>query len=899
MHSDLNSETFAGLDHKQVLENQQKFGFNYISNFQKKSNFFKVFLSQFRDLINLLMVFILILSLSVRIYEIFKLGTDFSTQNVLLKIIEPFIIFFILVTNGIIGTWQYFKSEKAVSDLQNLNRFLVTVKRANRVLKIDAKELTVGDLVLLKPGDVVPADGILLAGNELQVSEATLTGESNPVSKQIVKKNQNIDKKNWLFSSTIILQGTGIIEIKKIGNETEIGKVNRLIQTKKPPLSPMQMQLNKLGKIFTYGGIFLFILVFLIQLFYFDFSNAVFDDYNKALIIAISLAVAAVPEGLITFSTIILALNVKKITKYHLIVKNLTSIETLGKVSVICCDKTGTITENNMKVTASDNFSAKPEIDVLKNVIFCCETEFRSNDLQRKQVGNPTELAILKYAAINFNLYKDQILAQENIKIIKVFPFDSNKKRMSVLIRKNSKYFWLVKGSFIILQKLVQNNSEILQNSYQKMALEGLRVIAFAVREMPANFVFDPLESEKFYDIDLECHFIFGIQDPPRQEVAHLVSETKKAGIKTIMITGDTKNTAIAVAKKVGIYQRNDGVLTGDELENYSDEKLTEKLSKVTVFAQTKPEHKQKIVTLLQKKQEVVLMTGDGINDAPSLKIADVGCAMGKTGTDVSKKVANMILLNENFKTIVKGIERGRSVYDKIKKVIQNLLFSSLAELVAILLGIIIFPIIAKIYNLDSQKIYFMSASQLLIINLLTHGFPAIALGITESRQNFLNYLPVAKNESIFAKKMGKNLLFQGFLVGILSLFIYGLFFMFLIREKNMPIEKIVKICSSVSFFTMGISAPLNSLNLIENKSIFAFSWKHNKWVYISVLFSIFMVAFFTFTPKLNQVFQLENFFEIKVPSYFLFLVFCFCFVIIFVCEIQKIWDDKKIRKLE
>lgn len=882
----LNTNIEKGLNNDEVKKRQEIFGKNELA-IKKKKNPFLIYLSQFKDLLVIILLCATLLSYIISIIQAFQVKWQYSTE-LLISFIEPSIILFVVLTNSLIGAIQEIKSEQAIEGLKKLNPLYSKVKRNGNLISILSSEITIGDIVFLEAGDIVPADGTLLNSYNLKVIESSLTGESEPIEKDYkFPKNDNLsisERKYALFSSSIISLGTATLLVEKIGENTELGKISRLVKQEKEALTPLQIKINKLGKIFGFSGIALFLLSMLIQIIYHalakqSFANPIF--WSTIFINGISLAVAAIPEGLVAFSSIILAIGIQKMAKYNAIVKSLMAVESLGSCSIICSDKTGTLTQNKMTIVntyipnSKYSFSSITKENKYLNLIeygsLCLEANLIKENNVYKEVGDPTEIAFL-YALENMSQTKSKKELEQKYPRLFSLPFDSDRKLMSSINKINDETIVIVKGApDILINKCINLSSKEtneLKSKIQEWSNNSYRVLMIATKKIALSNLDElkTLTNNELYNLvenKLDFIGLVAMIDPPRETSKESIKLCLNAGIKPIMITGDNINTAIAIAKELGIYREGDLAIDGTKLKELSDEELFKNIEKYSVYARAIPEDKIRIVHAWQKKNQVVAMTGDGVNDAPALKAAEIGCAMGITGTEAAKEASDMILADDNFSTVVKAVENGRSIYQKIKNVIQNLLITSIAEIILVFFGLIIFKLIFKqeiisnIKNDPNFDLYILSATQLLWINLFTHGFPAIALGLQESKENYMNDKPIPKNESIFAKGMGINTLWQGILMGILSLIGYYLGAKLAIKQGMT--QKFVEYGSTAAFLILGICATFNAINLMSKKPLILqnplFYWK----VYLSVFISLFFLFIVSFIKKINSAFKITS----------------------------------------
>ena len=781
VEKELQTNIKEGLTEEQVKANYEKYGMNELKQKKKKSLFVK-FLEQFKDFMIIVLIIAAIVSGAVGIAK----GEGIT---------DTIIILIVVVLNAIIGVVQESKAEKSLEALQKLSAHASKVVRNGKVAVVQSRELVPGDVVVLDTGDYVPADLRIVESANLKSQEASLTGESVPVDKNTEtiddEKVSLGDRTNMLFSSSLITYGRGKGIVVETGMNTEVGKIAKIISDTEGTETPLQTKLNKLGKTLGIAALAICIVIFIIGIAY---GKDVIDMFMTA----VSLAVAAIPEGLAAVSTIVLAIGVQRMVKKNAIIKKLPAVETLGSATVICSDKTGTLTQNKMTVQkvfvnnevveAKDIKDISNELDRLMQVCTLCnDTKIGA---ERELTGDPTETALIDLGfKINFDV--KEVL---ELKRVKEIPFDSERKLMTTVNKVGEKYFVYTKGG--IDELLARCNSYIVNgeiktdldkykaeiNKYNvDMAKDALRVLAMAYKEMDH----EPTDEEmKNIENDLIFVGMVGMIDPPREEVKVAVEKCKTAGIKTVMITGDHKITAVAIAKALGILENEDEAITGSELEEMSDEDLTKNIRKYSVYARVSPEHKVRIVKAWQANGEIVAMTGDGVNDAPALKTADIGCAMGIVGTDVSKEAADVILTDDNFATIVSSVEEGRRIYDNILKAIQFLLSSNVGEIIVLFLAILITPWLGSTFNIDIGLIEVLLPIHILWINLVTDSLPALALAVDPAEDDVMKRKP-KKQKGIFTKGMSFRVVYQGVMIGLLTLaaFIIGI----ATPEENLP----------------------------------------------------------------------------------------------------------------
>ena len=864
-----------GLSNEQVNENRQKYGTNELQTKKKKSTFVK-FLEQFKDFMIIVLIIAAIISGVVGYIE----GEGIT---------DSIIILIVVILNAVIGVIQENKAEKSLEALQKLSAHVSKVIRNGKMEVIPAKELVPGDIVVLDTGDYVPADLRIIEAVNLKSQEASLTGESVPVEKSadtIEQEEVDLgDRENMLFSSSLITYGRGKGIVVETGMNTEVGKIAGIINSAEETQTPLQEKLNKLGKTLGIAALVICAIIFVIGLLY-------GKDPIEMFMTAVSLAVAVIPEGLAAVSTIVLAIGVQRMVKRHAIVKKLPAVETLGSTTVICSDKTGTLTQNKMTVEKIfyngkllNTEDIKQNIDThLEKLVYismlCNDTKISANN---ELTGDPTETALVD---MGFNLQFEKNIYDKNPRI-KEIPFDSDRKLMTTVNKINDKYVVLTKGGVDeLLAKCnkylyngeerndLENYKKVITKNNEDMAKDALRVLSMAYKEIDH----EPTD-EEMKDIEQDLIYVgmVGMIDPPRLEVKDAVDKCKKAGIKTVMITGDHKITAIAIAKSLGILQSEEEALTGAELEKMSDEDLTKNIRKYSVYARVSPEHKVRIVKAWQANGEIVAMTGDGVNDAPALKTADIGCAMGIVGTDVSKEAADVILTDDNFATIVSSVEEGRRIYDNILKAIQFLLSSNVGEVITLFVAILITPLLGNLFGIDINLIVPLLPIHILWINLVTDSLPALALAVDPPQKDVMDRKP-NKNKSVFTKGMIWRIVYQGILIGVITIvaFIVGL----ATPDENLPViegltnEEIkVEIGQTMAFCVLAFSQLVHVFNVRDNKtSIFKTGIFSNKQLILAVLASAALMLGILLIPALRHVFSIPvlpvgNILEIVVLS--------------------------------
>lgn len=807
---ELGADKNNGLTSQEALNRLNKYGKNKISSKKKKSLIHQIF-SQLKDVMIYILIAAAIISAS--------LG----------EISDALIILLVVLINAIIGIVQESKAEKALEALKELSTPKALVKRDGELKEILSEEVVLGDIVILDAGRYVPGDLRLIETANLKIEESAFTGESIPAEKDslfLSKKDVPIgDRKNMAFMSTLTTYGRGTGVVVGTGMNTEIGKIAKMIENEKNEATPLQKKLSELGKILGILAISICLLIFTVS--FFQGRNLL-----EMLLTSISLAVAAIPEGLPAIVAIVLALGVQRMVKKNAIIRKLPAVETLGSVSIICSDKTGTLTQNKMTIKNlyvndsffnDENFQSKSkESKLLINCMTLCNDATYS---EKNQTGDPTEIGLLEYS-FKLNIFKEDL--ENKYKRIDEIPFDSHRKLMTTVNIINDKTRVFTKGaldSILPICNKIQIDGKLLEftNEYKNKILENsnimsdkaLRVLAFAYKDISKdNIILNSLEN------DLIFIGMIGMIDPPRLEVKDSITLCKRAGITPIMITGDHKNTAFAIAHELKIAEDISQSLTGKEIDKINQETFNKEIIKYRVFARVSPEHKVKIVKAFKSHGNIVSMTGDGVNDAPSLKAADIGVAMGITGTDVSKGAADMILTDDNFKTIVSAIEEGRKIYLNIKKSIVFLLSCNLGEIITL------FTAILLNWNSPLQPIH------ILWINLITDSFPALALGVDETKENVMDKPPRNPKESIFTKVDKFQLVINGLLIGGITLFAFKL-------GERLYKDSLLH-AQTMTFLVLSISQLFLSLSIRSNKkSAFSLGLFSNKYLVYSIILGI------------------------------------------------------------
>ncbi len=874
---ELETDVAKGLRSAVLSEKYEKFGYNELKAKKKKSTLTK-FLEQFKDFMIIILIIAAIVSGIIGIQE----GEGIT---------DTIIILIVVVINAIIGVVQENKAEKSLEALQKMSSHVAKVMRDGTLSVIASKDLVPGDIVILETGDFIPADLRIIEAINLKSQESAMTGESVPVDKSEDTIDGEVelgDRKNILFSSSLITYGRGKGIVVETGMNTEVGKIAKMIDETNESQTPLQIKLNNLGKTLGIVALLLCGIIFVVGLLY-------GKEPIHMFMTAVSLAVAAIPEGLAAVSTIVLAIGVQRMVKKNAIIKKLPAVETLGCASVICSDKTGTLTQNKMTVKKIFVNSRLQNIDEIKDTsdeldklvkagMLCNDTKIAEDG---KLTGDPTETALVD---MGFVLgYEGHIL--ENFPREFEIPFDSDRKLMTTVHKmEDGKYIVYTKGGVDELLKCCNKYSEngaiksdledyqsLILSTNKSMAEKALRVLAFGYK-----IINHSLSKE---DIDhLESDLIYvgmcGMIDPPREEVKEAVRKCVSAGIKTVMITGDHKITATAIAKELGILKEESEAITGSDLEKMSDEELKNKVRNISVYARVSPEHKVRIVKAWQANGEVVSMTGDGVNDAPALKNADIGCAMGMVGTDVSKEAADVILTDDNFSTIVSAVEEGRRIYDNILKAITFLLSSNIGEIVVLFLAILLTPILAKVFHItDISGLEPLLPMHILWINLVTDSLPALALSVDPADENSMRRKPIKNSKGIFSKAMTWRILYQGVWIGLITLiaFILGLS-----SEGNSEYK--IRVGQTMAFSVLALSELVHVFNIRNNQeSIFKGNPFNNSKLILAIGVSALLMLVVLFTPVLRELFDLAI-----LPMDKLIETICLIFSPLLVVEIFK-----------
>lgn len=812
--SDLKS-SYDGLSSEEAKIRLKEYGYNEITK-NKKNNKFILFLSQFKDIMLLILFIAAAISFWLKEYS------------------DTIVIIGVLLLNAVLGFIQEFKAEKALEALKKMSLPKVKVIRDNYLQEIQSSELVIGDIIFLEDGDIVSADGRIIDSSNLKIDESSLTGESLPIEKDNLEINNIVsisDQKNMVFLGSSVVSGNGKAIVTSTGMNTELGKIASKLNNTKTETTPLQKRLANLSKWLT-----LIVVIIAISI----FAIGVFQgrDIFEMILIAVSIAVAAIPEGLPAVVTIVLAISVIKMSKKNTIIRKLSSVETLGCTQVICSDKTGTLTKNKMsvqKIYLNNKIYYSQELIPSENnpaFLNCLALCNNVKEVNNQLKGDPTEIALVEYAysQINKKSFIDYIKINE-------IPFDSTRKMMSVVYQINNKKFCYTKGALDYLldkcnYKIENGSISVLSHIDKKrilaimeeMGKDALRVIGIAYKNVTYN--------QKNIEKDLIFAGMVGMIDPPKDGVKEAIEKCKQAGITTIMITGDHLYTASAIAKELNIINDNSEIMTGLELDSLSQDDLEKVINKYHVFCRVTPEHKVRIVEAFQKRGKIVAMSGDGVNDAPSLKQANIGISMGLNGTEVAKNASDMVLSDDNFTTIVLAVEEGRKIYENISKSISYLLSSNLGEIITLF--------VATLFNFK-----ILLPIHILWMNLVTDSLPALALGLDENDDDVMKEKPRNANAGFFSGHRGLNILYQGVLQGLITLlsFFIGLYYFNL------------EIAETMSFTTIVFVQLFHSLNMRSSRHSI-FSKTHNNYLLGAIILGILCQVGIIYIPLLAQIFK-------------------------------------------
>lgn len=843
LETDLKSGLSTGEGKRRLSEH----GKNILKE-KKRKNIFVKFLGQFNDF----MIIILLAAAAISFFTSVMQGDA--------DITEPIIILSIVVLNALLGVIQEHRAEKSLDALKKLSSPHACVLRDGNEIIINAENVVPGDILILSAGDLVAADCRLVSSNNLTIDESSLTGESVHAEKDadmILEEFAPLgDRKNLIFSSTYVTSGKGVAIVTGTGMNTEVGRIADMLLTNEAEQTPLQKKLAATGKGLGIAALVICLVIFFAGLFR---HMPPFDMFMTA----VSLAVAAIPEGLPAIVTIMLAIGVMRMSKHHAIIRNLPSVETLGSTSVICSDKTGTLTQN--KMTVSDIYTSDEKM-LFRLCALCCDGS--STHL------NPTENALLT-AAKKHGF--DKSVLDKKYRRIDEIPFDSTRKRMTTMHRDIKGFKTIIKGApeFILpLCTNIYNGEKVIPLSSQNkrkiisentnMTSKGLRVIAICYRD---DYMKNPINESNMTFLGL-----VGIEDPPREEAAFAVKQCKNAGIRPVMITGDHAGTALSIAKRLGIADDDAQVMTGEALEKISDTELASVIHKYSVFARVTPSHKVKIVKALKSNGEVVAMTGDGVNDAPALSAADIGCSMGITGTDVAQSASDMILTDDNFSTIVYAVREGRSIFANIKKAVQFLLSSNIGEILTVFAGIM--------FSSTSP----LTAIQLLWVNLVTDSLPALALALDTPEKDIMDKKPRSPKKGLFADGLWISIILEGLMIGGLALLAFSI-------GKNIFGD--ITIGRTMAFAVLSISQLIHAFNMRSEHSVFKAGLFKNPYLILSLIVGLILEISVISIPKLAVIFGVT---PLSIVSFG--VVASLSIMPLIIVELQKlvcalIWDKK------
>lgn len=828
-----------GLTEAEVKARQEKYGPNVLES-KKHTTLLQKFIAQFKDLmIVILMVAALVAMLAG-------------------EVSDALIIFLVVILNAVFGVFQEAKAENAIDALQEMTTPYSRVKRNGVVMQVKSDEIVPGDIVLLEAGDIVPADMRILESSSLKIEEAALTGESVPVDKEssvLTEKEPPLgEQSNLCFMNTSVTYGTAEAVVFATGMQTQVGHIATMLDEVDNSVTPLQKNITHLSKVLT-----VLILIIAVVIFVFGVMTGR-ESVLDMLLTAISLAVAAIPEGLPAIVTITLALGTQTMAKRKALVRKLPAVETLGTTEIIASDKTGTLTQNKMTVeqlytdhnlVAADSFKVSPEKRLAQIMILANDSQETPDGL----VGDPTETALIQYY---LDRQMDVKQVQNDFPRINSIPFDSERKMMSVIVSHAGQRYLMTKGAVDeILQRTtkIEDNGEVrpitqadkdkILNTNQELALEALRVLGFAYKPLTEAESNVEATSDNFEN-DLIFAGMIGMIDPQRPEVKDAVAEAKSAGIRPLMITGDHKDTARAIAIRLGIIQPDDesGVITGRDLDAMSDEELKQNVAKYSVYARVAPEHKVRIVKAWQAHGKIVAMTGDGVNDAPALKTADIGVGMGITGTEVSKNASDIVLADDNFATIILAVREGRKVFANIQKAIQYLLSANLGE-------------VLTLFMMTMLNWSIFAPVQILWINLVTDTFPAIALGVEKGEKDIMKKKPRGSKSNFLSNGVGSSIIYQGILEGVLTLGVYWIAINYPFHETSAQIHADAL---TMSYATLGVIQLFHAFNSKSiHGTIFSKETFNNKYFNIAVLASAVLLAMTIFVPAFNSTFHVTT----------------------------------------
>ena len=870
-----------GLSVDEVRNRQQLYGRNLLTAKKGKSLIMRFF-AQFADFMIIILIFAAVVSFAV------------SYMDGKPDFVDPVIILVIISINATLGVIQEARAEKALEALKKMSAPTAHVLREGKVTVIDSSDLVPGDIILLETGYFVPADARLITAFNLKVEEASLTGESNSVDKIAeirLKPETNLgDRFNLVLATSTVTYGRGLAVVTETGMNTQVGHIARMIMEDETPMTPLQKRLAKTGKVLGITAVTICLAIFIMGLLK---HLPIFDMFMTS----VSLAVAAIPEGLPAIVTIMLSLGVQRMARKNAVIRKLPAVETLGSATVICSDKTGTLTQNIMTVTQICSVNKKEKMTsdfgsfLLSHAALCNDAILQVDVDNISVSGEPTEKALVLAA---YHVGINKLNLDLTFYRVNEIPFDSGRKLMTTVHKaSNHTYRSITKGAFDFMinrctqyyhngkqYPLTGKDKSRLNTLNNEMTEKALRVLAVAYKNLPQSY-----HKEQSTELENDLTFIglIGMIDPPREEVKGAVALCRQAGIRPVMITGDHILTAMAIAKELGILTDRDEAITGDALSRMSNEELAENIVRYSVFARVSPEHKVRIVKAFQSRGEVVAMTGDGVNDAPALNTADIGCAMGITGTDVAKNAADMILTDDNFATIVSAVKEGRGIYDNIKKAVHFLLSSNIGEILTIFVAIL--------FGLPTPLV----AVQLLWVNLVTDSLPAIALGVEPASKDIMQKNPVSPSKGMFADGLALRIIFEGIMIGSLALLAFVIGFHYYdipslyqsstepISSNNLPLTYIPWVGRTMSFAVLSLSQLFHAFNMRSEHSLSEIGIFSNKKLVYSFIICALLQISVIMIPQLAKIFQVVPL-SIRQWAIVLFL----SFVPIIAVEIQK-----------
>ncbi|MCE5235490.1 MAG: calcium-translocating P-type ATPase, PMCA-type [Clostridiaceae bacterium] len=855
----LNVERTEGLREEEAQRRLGEHGENKLTE-KKKETLLQKFLNQFKDAMIIILLVAAAVSFAISIYN---REEGFA---------EPVLILLIVLLNAALGVSQESKAEKALDALKKLSAPHARVIRGGKETVIDAKHLVPGDIIHIEAGDFIPADARLFESASLRCEESALTGESVPSEKDAaltVEENAPLgDRRNMVYSGCSVSYGRAGAVVTATGMNTEMGKIAHMLDTEEEGQTPLQQKLAVLGKYLGFAALAICVVIFVVGLL--DGMHVM-----EIFMIAVSLAVSAIPEGLPAIVTIVLAIGVERMVKRNAIIRKLPAVETLGSASVICSDKTGTLTQNRMTLVQAFDASSglteeigeenSPAVrELLKYAALCSDGYVELEGDELRHIGDPTETS-LAFAAHKNGMTHHAL--KEGYPRLAEIPFDSDRKLMTTVNRIDGKTMVIVKGAFDVLaEKCVRGDLAAAKAAVERMSRQALRVLAVAYRETD-SFSAAPTPEELEHSLTLMG--VVGMIDPPRPEVKVAVDICKRAGIRPVMITGDHVVTACAIAEELGILREGDEAVTGSELAVMPEEELSARVKNISVYARVSPSDKIRIVRAWQNEGQVVAMTGDGVNDAPALKAADIGCAMGITGTDVAKGAADMTLTDDNFATIVEAVREGRSIYDNIRKSVGYLLGTNIGEVLTVFIAMLIWrtsPLLSM---------------QLLWINLVTDSLPAIALGMEPVESDVMERMPKAKNEGIFAGGLGVKVAIQGIMFCGLTLLGFWL--------GQVMLGGSLKEGRTMSFIILAFTQVIHSFNMRSTRSLFAIGPFTNRKLVQAGIISTLMIAVIIFIEPIAKLFEL-----VMMPWYMYLIAAGLAFVPVPVMEIAKLFMRRK-----